>query len=647
MHFLYGHIGWQHNSVTAPDGVAQMMTSLASYAWQDGGLCALSVQDGSVALGIQQAGEAGRAASHPLGLAGLTIAADVRLDNRAELLADLRIAPAQGNTLSDTELLLHAYRRWGEECPAHLLGDFAFALWDATRQRLFCARDFVGVRPFYYHHRPGQGFVCASDLRALLAHPDVPRRLNLACVKAELLTGVGQFQHPVHTCYADVEKLPPAHCLSVDRAGLRAWAYWQPGSTAERRYADEGNYTAEVRSLLHQAVACRVGETVYGVGAHLSGGLDSSSVAVITHRVLQEQGRSATGFSWAPPFSVLAPNDTPDKDDERPLVEAVAQAAALPLRYTILTPADVLAHARRDITTQPTTTLQLELSTSRDAAGLGIRTLLSGWGGDELLVFNGRGYFADLLRRGRWITLQREFSARGELRGGAVWKQWISSGLFPLLPTAIMRRLRPDDFPPPPTLPASLRPEFAAALAGVEPLLWPELRERPGVRHMQIALLEHGHIAYRLESWASHAASLGLTYAFPLLDRRIVEFALSIPDSLYFQNGWKRYLYRTAMEGILPDRVRWHKMKEDPAMAEQSRRVRKAATPALREELRARASNPFVDVVQLIAAEESVVNTTDAALTGRDRRAQRRALQARRAATGGRWLAHIDPAVEW
>ena len=124
MHFLYGHIGWQHNSVTAPDGVAQMMTSLASYAWQDGGLCALSVQDGSVALGIQQAGEAGRAASHPLGLDGLTIAADVRLDNRAELLADLRIAPAQGNTLSDTELLLHAYRRWGEECPAHLLGDF-------------------------------------------------------------------------------------------------------------------------------------------------------------------------------------------------------------------------------------------------------------------------------------------------------------------------------------------------------------------------------------------------------------------------------------------------------------------------------------------------------------------------------------------
>lgn len=646
MHLIFGHLGWQRHAA-AQDGVAQMMASLAAYPWQDGGLCALSLQDGGGSLAVQQAGEAGRARGRPLSQDGLTIAADVRLDNRAELLAAFQIDPAQGNTLSDPELLLHAYRRWGVDSPQYLLGDFAFVLWDEDEQRLFCARDFVGVRPFYYHHRPGQSFVWASDLQALLAHPDVPQRLNLAYVKAELLTGIGMFQHPAHTYFADVEKLPPAHALTVDRKGLHMWAYWQPGQTSERRYARETDYVAEVRQLLREAIACRVQGTAHGVGAHLSGGLDSSSMAVIAHRILQDKGRRVTGFSWAPPFSVVAPNDTPDNEDERPLVEAVAQAAGLSLRYTVLTPEHVLAFARRDITRQPTTTLQLELAASQDAASLGIRTMLSGWGGDELLVFNGRGYFADLLRRGRWLTLQRELSARGELHGSAVWKQWIVGGLFPLLPTALMRRLRPEDFPPPFGLPATLRPDFAAALAEVDPLTRPELRERPGVRRMQIALLQNGHLPYRMESWASHGASLGLTYAFPELDRRIVEFALSIPDSLYFKNGWKRYLYRTAMEGILPDKVRWHKVKEDPAMVAQSRRVHTTAAPALRDELRARAANPFVDVEKLIAAQDAVADNVDTALTEGASLATRRARRARQAGTGGRWLAYVDPAAKW
>jgi len=645
MHFTYGHIVWQQESNPPGESLAQMMDALAAYPWQTGGIDDLRVQNGGGALAVRQAGESGRSLATPFSQNGLTIAADVRLDNRSDLWAALQIDPAQGQTLSDPELLLHAYRRWGEECPAHLLGDFAFALWDEERQRLLCARDFVGVRPFYYHHRPGQGFVWASDIQPLLAHPQIPNRLNLAYAKAHLLNGMGQFQHPAHTFYADVEKLPPAHCLTVDRSGLRTWAYWQPGRAPERRYADERDYVAEMRSLLHQAVACRVETTVHGVGAHLSGGLDSSSVAVIAQRILQESGRSATGFSWAPPYSVLAANDTPDKDDERPLVDAVAQAAGLPLRYTTLTPEHALAFDRRDSTRQPTTTLQLELSTSQDAAGLGIRTMLSGWGGDELLVFNGRGYFADLLRRGRWLTLQREFGARGELFGSAVWKQWISSGLFPLLPTALMRRLRPDDFPLPSGLPTALRPDFAAALAQVDPLTRPDLRERPGVRRMQMALLENGHIPYRLESWASHAATLGLTYAFPLLDRRIVEFALSIPDYLYFKNGWKRYLYRTAMQGILPDSVRWHKHKEDPALVEQSRRVHSVAQPALHAQLRARAANPFVDVEKLIAAGSAFADKTSALQGKQNRKALRRALQARSAEAGGEWLAFTNPEV--
>jgi len=140
---------------------------------------------------------------------------------------------------------------------------------------------------------------------------------------------------------------------------------------------------------------------------------------------------------------------------------------------------------------------------------------------------------------------------------------------LPFDPPAILRPLRLADFPPPRPLPAYLRPDFTAALAGISPLERPEAYVRPGVRRMQISLLQHGHLSYRMESWASHGAALGLTYAFPLLDRRLVEFALSIPDYLFFKNGWKRYLYRVAMAGILPDSLRWQKVKEDPAMLSQ------------------------------------------------------------------------------
>lgn len=645
MHQVYGTLTWRLNEGDEGAAIDQMMATAPGTLGAERAAVALPVHEGCGAMAVLAAGELGHTPPHPLWWAGLSIVADVRLDNRQELLDCLQIDRAAGCTLADPLLLLHAYQRWETEMLDQLLGDFAFAIWDQPRQRLFCGRDVVGVRPFYYQHRPSKGFAWASDLAALLAHPQASAQLNLAYVKAYLLQPLGQFQHPAETFYATIEKLPPAHALLVDQAGLRRWAYWQPGEAPERRYHAEEAYAEEVRALLAAAVACRVQGTVHGVGAHLSGGLDSSSVAVVAHRTLQASGRSATAFSWAPPLDLVPPTKGRRADDERPLVEAVARFASnespLPLRYTTLQPAQAVAHAGRDRTIQPTATLQLEMAASADAAALGIRTLLSGWGGDELLVFNGRGYFADRFRRGHWVTLQREFHRQSQLHGGATWKKWLTEGLLPLLPAALLHRLRPADAPPPPRLPKGLRPEFGAALRGVEPLTRPPADGLVGVRRTQIALLNHGHIPYRMESWAAHGATLGITYAFPLLDRRIVEFALSIPDFFFFKDGWKRYLYRTAMQGILPDEVRWHKIKEDPAMAEQVRQVHKTARPALDEQLRARCANRFIDVNALLQAEAALGEPPDR--TSIDQQQLHQQIQTRRTEVGGQWLAFVNP----
>jgi asparagine synthase (glutamine-hydrolysing) len=255
--------------------------------------------------------------------------------------------------------------------------------------------------------------------------------------------------------------------------------------------------------------------------------------------------------------------------------------------------------AYRDIALRPREALLFEIATSRHAVDAGVRTLFSGWGGDELLAFNGRGYFADLARRGHLATVQRELRLRAEIHGGSVLGAWKGRVLLPLLPDAVVKRGSSAR----PPLAAELRPDLARVLERVEPLHDPHLRERPGIRRMQLVLLRLGHLHYRAEAWAAHGASIGLTYTFPLLDRRIIEFALSLPGRMYFRDGWKRWLYRTAMEGTLPETLCWNPAKFDSAAEAQLRRVMSDAVPGFRQRLLEHRDNPLVDV-QVILDEQ-------------------------------------------
>ena len=108
---------------------------------------------------------------------GCAVTADVRLDNRDELIAAVGDIGMSANA-SDTTLVLLAYLKWGEDCASRLLGDFAFAIWDPRHQKLFCVRDGFGMRPFYYHHARGKRFVFGSNPRSLHVLPQVPHRLN-------------------------------------------------------------------------------------------------------------------------------------------------------------------------------------------------------------------------------------------------------------------------------------------------------------------------------------------------------------------------------------------------------------------------------------------------------------------------------------
>ena len=349
--------------------------------------------------------------------------------------------------------------------------------------------------------------------------------------------------------------------LTVDRANIKTESYWQPDRLADTRYQDESEYIEHFLALLTEAVNCRL-RNAYATSGHLSGGLDSSIVSVVAQRLLQSHGQILHAFSWSPPLKALDMRPV----DERSNILEICQAEGMSPHFTLISIEDMREQFELDVTLQPSVMLYWERAVSRNAKALNCRVMLSGWGGDEFAGFNGRGYFAELFRRGHWYTMTRELGRRSILHDERFWVALRYRVLWPLMPDRI----------------AKLRPQYAtygfgaaswdtlteqlrAQLKCVESYAQPLLRERPGVKRNQLELLNLGHLAQRMESWAENGAGQGIEYRYPLLDRRVIEFSLSIPGWLFQKQGWKRYMLRQAATGMLPRQVQWAKVKADPA----------------------------------------------------------------------------------
>lgn len=182
------------------------------------------------------------------------ITADARIDNRQELLDLLRPLSCPASEVADSQLILGAYQAWGKACADRLLGDFAFAIWDGPAQALFCARDHSGVKPFYYCRSEGR-FAFASEIKALLCLPEVPRRLNESRV-GDFLTST--FEDTVSTFYEGILQLPPAHSMTITPERLRVTRYWSLNPRREIRMTSDEEYAEGLRELFTQAVRSRL-----------------------------------------------------------------------------------------------------------------------------------------------------------------------------------------------------------------------------------------------------------------------------------------------------------------------------------------------------------------------------------------------------
>ena len=531
----------------------------------------------------------------------LSIVADARIDNRNELYGMLNVPAAERAQLTDSVLILLAYTKWGRACVEKLIGAFAFAIWDAEYKTLFCGRDHMGLRPFFYCHSPSS-FIFASDLEAILACSSVPQRFNEPLFAAHLQEDT-YFAEKRQTFWLDIVKLPPAHHLSITNRASQLHRYWSLDNIRDVRLPSNAAYAERLRELLFEAVDCRIQSEV-PIGTHLSGGLDSSPIAAIAAQLLQAREQPLKAYSWSPkPITTKQPSD-----NEHDFIQAVCRQHGIECRYINLTADDVVQTYQRDFTRVPYEMMLREELVLQQATADGIQIMLSGWGGDECVTGHGWGYLPSLFARGRWSKLHRELLALMNTNNLSktqlaklYTRKMLYNVLLPFVPDAIVTRWIGQQSAYPTSW---INPQFAAEhRQAVRELRGPSLRERLGVQRMQWRWLDNGHIIKRVESWAVNGARCGIQYHYPMLDRRILEYCLGIPPNQFVQNGWKRSLMRRAVDGLIPPEIQWERSKVELAAFDVIENVMVNGVPTLLNALetngRVNSAEKYIDLPKL------------------------------------------------
>lgn len=467
---------------------------------------------------------------------GLVLALDTRLD--------------RGLT-DEGAAVIGAIRQHGADFPDHLHGDFAVAAWDAARGELILGRDYIGVRPLVWTLQPGRCLAFASLPAGLIAAS--PERAAPDPVALGLLLVHGYFVG-ADTGHAGIAMLQAGHSLTVrpgeGRPPRLHRAYRPDPRLVGRWRGDRHEAAARLRDLVTEAVNDRLPPQGV-VASHLTGGLDSSAVTVLAARGMRERGGRILALSKLMPTAM-----GPAELDERPLIAAVLAQEP-----------DIVHAGAPDLLPLPSQPQHpdwpgLPLDGPEDdmaaaAAAFGADRILSGVGGDEGASYHGANLYARLLRDGWLRTLARELPARAR-RDGVSLKQAVRGRLIgPLLPDGLARRLGVSVG----------RGQLYGSSKGVARFLAPGLRDAVEARRMRKVLVSNDpeervaafadhHIPSRCSFYAITAARRGLAASFPLLDRRVVDFVLSLPAGLFLDDGFARQPFRAAMDGILPDVVR-------------------------------------------------------------------------------------------
>ena len=487
--------------------------------------------------------------------AGLVLVADARIDNREELQRTLRRdlrRSVRHDVITDADLILAAYRRWGPDCAAHLIGDFAFAVWDSRKRQLFAARDPMAMRPFYYRIEEGR-VLFGSEVKQILAAPGVPRTIFEPMVAMHLC---GRFDRLDWTFYEGIAQLEPAHALVVTPDGAhRTWRYWDIDPTHQIRYTNEQDYVEHFRELFKEAVRCRL-RSHKPVGLFLSGGLDSGSIASMAGHIKETEGLPCPEFrtySWKFP--------TLTQCDERHISDLICDRYDLPATYidaeavNLIGPPDGVPDADEPFMSHYQALISAGL---QKAHGDGVRLLLTGARGDSVIgskIVDNLG----LLFSGKLLRLAREIETQSAEWGGesGVSRRRIVSRtlLHPLLRSA-RHLVRSEPEKREQAIPSWVNARVKYLL----PSLGTESSQGQPLARSYAQKVRRSNITAeqprRVMSWferlgASHGCDVGDCWT----DQRLVEFCSSVPQFELLPGGRNKGFLKKAVVGIMPQAV--------------------------------------------------------------------------------------------
>lgn len=497
---------------------------------------------------------------------GYMISADARIDNREELISELEIERISEQHVSDGELILKAFFKWGEDSPTRLLGDFAFAIWDTTSRSLFCARDHIGAKPFFYYFDRHTKFVFASEIKAIFCHSEVPRAPSENKLVDFLLADFGDRSA---TFFAHIFRLPPASTLTLRERNIKIRQYWALDPEQEIRLASDAEYAESFREIFTEAVRCRL-RSDFPVGCMLSGGLDSSSIACVAHDLscTKRLGSLHT-------FSIIF--DKTKQSDERTHISQVLRSRQFQSHSILGDPFAPFDDLDKVLWHQDEPFFAPNLFLNRQvwdvARESGVRVLLDGLLGDNV-VSHGIEYLNELAYRWRWIRLARELGQIIETAklNVPLLKPWLgyvlARGIRPFVHENIVGLLRRVRGKPPEPWAERMR-VFArdfADRADVRSRLTRLYRQEQSPRNARRAhadALQSGMIETGLEIYNRGCAEFGIETRFPFADKRVVEFCLAIPGPQKISRGYPRMILRRALAGQLPDSIRWRTDKGD------------------------------------------------------------------------------------
>jgi asparagine synthase (glutamine-hydrolysing) len=416
-------------------------------------------------------------------------------------------------TRSDTEVVLRAYEAYGEGCVERLDGQFAFAIWDATKETLFLARDRLGIVPLHYAVRAGQ-FIFASEVKAILAHPDAAPSADLTGVAEMLLCGA-LFEG--RTTFRDIHSLAPGHTLTVSARGCAGRCYWDIPLEAGTSPGSEEDLAERLVSRLEHAVRIRLPSEV-DWGVILSGGTDSSTLCALATRLTADAVQT---------FTI----DFPDrwKGGDTDARYARGMAAALGARHH-----EFLVEPERYFAAMDRLMWHLERPFNKGAASMYLiyervrddaTVILSGEGADELFA----GYMGS-----------RGLGLDGIVRTGEITR-------FPWAPYwEVADRL--------------LSAEFRRA-CGAESLVADRLRASLAraatgdLLNQALYLYCRHFLTELLEIHDRTSLAFGVEGRMPFLDHRFVEEFFPLPSDLKYRHGEAKHLLKRAIRGLVPEEV--------------------------------------------------------------------------------------------